>query len=112
MKAMIIIKMIFLFLFYKIKSNFPVNIMGEIDCGKTSLIIKLSQILNNGEKLGKVFNINPGITDEEIINKVREMNENIKTKKYKNKELLVFFDEINTCLSLSFLTEIFINRTL
>jgi hypothetical protein len=28
-----------------------------------------------------------------------------------NKEIWLFFDEMNTCLSLSLLTEIFINRT-
>ena len=39
------------------------------------------------------------------------MNKLAKTKKYKDKELWAFFDEINTCLSLSILTEIFINRT-
>ena len=38
-------------LVYRIKVNVPVIIMGEIDGVKTSLIIKLSLILNNGEKL-------------------------------------------------------------
>jgi len=85
--------------------------MGETGCGKTSLIIKLSQILNNGEELVEKIDIHPGITDEEINEKMKEMNKNAKSDKYKNKELWVFFDEINTCLSLSLLTEIFINRT-
>jgi len=35
----------------------------------------------------------------------------INQKKVEKKELWVFFDEINTCLSFSLLTEIFINRT-
>ena len=39
---------------------------------------------------------------EKIDNKARNM---------EDKELWVFFDEMNTCLSLSLLTEIFINRT-
>ena len=34
-----------------------------------------------------------------------------KLKKKKENEIWAFFDEINTCLSLSLLTEIFINRT-
>ena len=38
-----------------------------------------------------------------------EINE--KAKEFKDKEIWVFFDQINTCLSLSLLTEIFINRT-
>jgi energy-coupling factor transporter ATP-binding protein EcfA2 len=104
-------------LIYRIKANVPVIIMGETGCGKTSLITKLSQILNNGDKLVKIINIHPGITDEEICKKMKEINEEEKKKEYinneknKRKELWVFFDEINTCLSLSLLTEIFNNRT-
>ena len=98
-------------LIYRIRADVPVIIMGETGCGKTSLIKKLSQILNNGEELVETINIHPGITDEEIINKMKEMNAKAKSKEFKNKELWVFFDEINTCLTLSLLTEIFINRT-
>jgi hypothetical protein len=91
--------------------------MGETGCGKTSLITKLSQILNNGEVSVEIINIHPGILDEEICKRMKEINEKAKAKEYINKEknmkkeLWVFFDEINTSLSLSLLTEIFINRT-
>ena len=98
-------------LVYRIKANLPVIIIGETGCGKTSLIIKLSQLLNNGEKFVEIININRAITDEEIISSMREMNIKAKSEKYKEKELWVFFDEINTCLSLSLLKEIFNNRT-
>ena len=104
-------------LIYRIKANVPVIIMGETGCGKTCLITKLNQILNNGKKSVEIFNIHPGITDEEISKKMEEMNKKAKGQEYidkkntKKKELWVFFDEINTCLSLSLLTEIFINRT-
>ena len=98
-------------LIYRIKANVPVIIMGETGCGKTSLIIKLSQILNNGEKLVEKIDINPGITDKEITDKMREINNMTKSGKYKDKELWAFFDEINTCLTLSLLTQVFINRT-
>ena len=104
-------------LIYRIKANIPVIIMGETGCGKTSLIKKLSQILNNGEELVRIINIHPGITDEEISIKMNEINQKAKKaeyidkEKYIKKELWVFFDEINTCLSLSLLTEIFINKT-
>ena len=77
-------------LFYRIKSNIPVIIMGETGCGKTSLIIKLSQLLNNGEKIIEIININPEITDEKIYILMKNMNQ--KTKR--QKELWVFFDEI------------------
>jgi len=104
-------------LVYRIRANVPVIIMGETGCGKTSLIKKLSQILNNGEELVEIINIHPGITDEQISSRMKEINEVAKKSEYINKEknikkeLWVFFDEINTCLSLSLLTEIFINRT-
>ena len=98
-------------LIYRIKANIPVIIMGETGCGKTSLIKKLSQLLNNGDEVVEVINISPAITDKEIIEKMIKMNNKAKTENYKGKELWVFFDEINTCLSLSLLTEIFINRT-
>ena len=96
-------------LIYRIKANVPVIIMGETGCGKTSLIVKLSHIVNNGEEgLVEIINIHPGIKDNEIIDRMKKINEKVKKN---NKELWIFFDEINTCLSLSLLTEIFINRT-
>jgi len=104
-------------LIYRIKANVPVIIMGETGCGKTSLITKLSQFLNNGKKLVEKIDIHPGITDEEICKIMKEKNEKAKKqafideKKKKKIELWVFFDEINTCKSLSLLTEIFMNRT-
>ena len=96
-------------LFYRIKANIPVIIMGEAGCGKTSLIIKLNQILNNGEITLKIINIHPEITDEDIFKKMKEINE--EAKKNKEKEKWILFDEMNTCLSLFLLTEIFMNRT-
>jgi len=96
-------------LFYRIKANIPVILMGETGCGKTALIIKLNQILNNGKATVEKINIDQGITEK----KLWELMENIdnKVKKEKDEVLWVFFDKMNTCLSLSLLKEIFINRT-
>ena len=96
-------------LVYRIKANIPVIIMGETGCGKTALITKLSQLLNNGEITVKIINIHPGVDDEFLCKTMNEIN--IEANKNIDKELWVFFDEINTCLSFSLLTEIFINRT-
>ena len=60
-------------------------------CCKTSLIIKLSQIINNWEKLVEIININPSITGKEIIKIMKEMNAKTKNEKYQKKELWVFF---------------------
>ena len=104
-------------LIYRIQANVPVIIMGETGCGKTALITKLNQILNNGEKLLEIIQIHPGINDKIICEEMKRMNELAKKQDYKNKkhkerkEQWVFFDEINTCNSLTLLTEIFINRT-
>ena len=98
-------------LIYRINANIPVIIMGETGCGKTSLIIKLNQILNGGETTLKIINIHPGITDEILCERMEEANKEVKVLKEKGKELWVFFDDINNCLSLTLLTEIFINRS-
>jgi ABC-type cobalamin/Fe3+-siderophores transport system ATPase subunit len=37
--------------------------MGDTGCGKTTLITKLNQILNNGVKTVEIINIHPGITN-------------------------------------------------
>ena len=98
-------------LVYRIIANIPVIIMGDTGCGKTALITKLNQILNNGESTLEIINIHPGITDDKLCQKMEEVDKKAESLKCKNKELWVFFDEMNTCLSLSLLTEIFINRT-
>ena len=100
------------FLAYRIRANIPLIIMGDTDCGKISLIRKLSQILNNGEELVQIINIHPKYPDEEIASRMRDLNDKAKYDKYQGKQLWVFFDEINTCLSISLLTEIFVNRTI
>ena len=112
-------------LIYRIMANVPVIIMGDTGCGKTSLIIKLNQIINGGyiayqrkdekEKMKeiktlKILNIHPGITDEKLCEEMEEANKDAEELKKYNKDLWLFFDEMNTCLSLSLLTEIFINR--
>ena len=98
-------------LIYRIRANVPVIIMGETGCGKTALIKKLSQILNNGEELVKTINIHPGITEKIICEELNKINEEAEQQNNKEKEIWIFFDEINTCLFLSLLTEIFINST-
>ena len=98
-------------LIYRIQANVPVIIMGETGCGKTALVKKLYQILNNGEDIGKIIKIHPGINDNEICDEMRKKNKEAKQKLKDNKEVWVFFDEINTCSSLSLLSEIFIDRT-
>jgi energy-coupling factor transporter ATP-binding protein EcfA2 len=95
-------------LVYRIKANVPVIIMGEKGCGKTALITKLNQLLNNGKTTVEIINIHPGINDKKLCKIMDEIDEKARKQ---NEELWLFFDEINTCLSLSLLTEIFINRT-
>jgi energy-coupling factor transporter ATP-binding protein EcfA2 len=93
---------------YRIIANIPVILMGETGCGKTALIKKLNQLLNNGKETLQTININPRYDDEKL---TKEMNIINKKAKSCEGELWVFFDELNTCDSLSLITEIFINRT-
>ena len=93
---------------YRIIANIPVILMGETGCGKTALIKILNKLLNNGEETLEVINIDPSYDYKKLSDKMKEINE--KAEKC-NKELWVFFDELNTCDSLSLIKEIFINRT-
>ena len=97
-------------LVYRIIVNAPVIIMGDTGCGKTCLITKLNQILNGGKTTLKIINIHPGITDDILCEKMKEADKEAEELQGQGKDLWVFFDEMNTCLSLSLLTEIFINR--
>ena len=58
----------------------------------------------------KIINIHPTINDEDICQQMEEDNKIAEELKKHDKELWLFFDEMNTCMSLSLLTEIFINR--
>ena len=93
---------------YRIIANIPVILMGETGCGKTALIKKLNQLLNNGEETLVTVNIDPSYDDKKLTNTMNEIN---KKAEECEGELWVFFDELNTCDSLSLITEIFINRT-
>jgi len=86
-----------------------VIIIGETGCGKTALITFLNKLLNNGKKTVEIINIHPEINDKKLCEKVEKKDEIART--CKDEELWLFFDEINTCSSLSLITEIFINRT-
>ena len=94
---------------YRIISNVPVILMGETGCGKTFLIKKLNQLLNNGEETLSIINIDPGFNDKKLIEKMKEVNK--KAIELGDKNLWLFLDELNTCDSLSLIKEIFINRT-
>ena len=67
-------------LIYRIKTNIPVIIMGELGCGKTTLIKKLNQLLNNGKNLVKVIDIHTGINDEDIYLRMKEANKDAREK--------------------------------
>ena len=125
------IKMILILL--RIRENIPVIMMGETGCGKTSLIRKLSELLNNGESIMEILNIHAGITDDEIVkflfekkeidgkkyDSIIEKAEQLERKeeaikkqydkehqKYFKKKLWVFLDEINTCNCMGLICEL------
>lgn len=93
---------------YRIIANIPVILMGETGCGKTALIKKLNQLLNDGKSNLEIINIHPGISDNYLVEKMKQIN--IKAKNT-NEDIWAFFDELNTCDSFAILTEIFSNRS-
>lgn len=94
---------------YRIIANIPVILMGETGCGKTFLIKKLNHLLNKGEETLKIININPTITDDILIEEMKKIN--LEASNNKNKDIWIFFDELNTVDSMALITEIFINRS-
>ena len=97
---------------YRILADIPVILMGETGCGKTGLIRKLYQLLNNGEDMDpnkNMVNVDSSINDEKLIEKMEDINKEARAKQ--GKDFWVLFDEINTCNSLGLLNEIFINRS-
>ena len=121
------IKMVLILI--RIRSGIPVIMMGETGCGKTSLIRKLSEMKNEGEKNKmKIMNIHAGTNDEDIIkfiNKsvIPEAKDLLMSEKkikesytekgmfYEMKKLWVFLDEINTCKSMGLISELMCKHT-
>ena len=101
-------------IYYRFISNINLILMGETGCGKTLLIFKLYQLLNNGEEIKDYkLNIHGGFTDEDIIKEIEKLNnkslqENINNR---NKKIWVFIDEINTCNSMGLFNEIICNHS-
>ena len=101
----------------RIRSGIPVIMMGETGCGKTSLIRKLSEMKNNGDKTKmKILNIHAGTNDDDIIKFINEIvtpeAKSIKDKKgLEDTKLWVFLDEINTCKSMGLISELMCKHT-
>ena len=114
------IKMILILL--RERENIPVIMMGETGCGKTFLIRKLSEIINNGESWVKILNLHEDLSNEDIVEFLFAQNIHanfLKEKekftkdiykaseiKYTEKKLWVFFDDINSCNCLGLINEI------
>ena len=62
-------------IYYRYISNINLILMGETGCGKTLLIFKIYQLLNNGEEIKDYkLNIHGGFTDEDIIKEIKKLN--------------------------------------
>ena len=128
------IKMILILL--RIRENIPTIMMGETGCGKTSLIRKLSELMNNGNSNMKILNIHAGIKDKDIVDFLKvnknknnqtiieeaeqlyhiELNKKMEREKknfrYFEKKLWIFLDEINTCNCMGLICELMTKHSL
>ena len=62
----------------RIRVKIPIIMMGETGCGKTTLIEMASKLINKGEIKIKKMNIHAGITNEDIIKFMEQLNEDVK----------------------------------
>ena len=93
-----------LLVLFLIREKIPVIMMGETGCGKTSLIIKLNQLLNDGETKIKKLDIHFETSNETIVSFIKEVKEY--SEKNKNEDIWVFLDEINACNCLGLISEL------
>ena len=78
------IKMILIY--FRIKSDIPVILMGETGCGKTTLIKMLSFLGNKGKDKMKIMNIHGEINDQDIINFIKKCEKEAEEEKRKEIE--------------------------
>ena len=72
---------------YRILAGIPVILMGETGCGKTGLIRKLYQLLNDGEDMDEeknMVNVDSSISDEKLTEKMDKINKEAKNNKDKD----------------------------
>ena len=64
----------------RIRVKIPIIMMGETGCRKIILIEMALKLINKGKTYIKKMNIHAGITDEDIIDFMKEVDEDIKTE--------------------------------
>jgi hypothetical protein len=97
-----LIKMVLILL--RARANIPVIVCGEAGCGKTSLIVFLSKVV---EVKFRALNLHAGIT-EDIISLFMEESQ----KEAEKGEIWLLFDEINTSNHIGLLADIIAHRML
>lgn len=92
----------------KLKSGNPLIIMGETGCGKTFLLEYYAKVFLKDSNTFFKYVLHQGVTEQEFSKKIEEY---IKVaKSIKNKNIFVFFDEINTSNLQTLISEIMIDR--
>ena len=89
----------------RIRAGTPVIVMGETGCGKTSLVRYLARTC---DVPFHVFNFHAGVSEEELLSFVHNMEEEASC----GKEVWVFLDEINTCDYLGTINEMICHRSI
>ena len=97
---------------YRIIANIPLILMGIKDSGRKSLIMKLNQLLNNGDSTVYFIQLDPSTSDDYLCGRLDEIEEIEKREFYKNGKLIwVYFDRIDNYSSINLITEIFTKRS-
>eukprot|EP00347_Sterkiella_histriomuscorum_P010832 403374756 len=99
-------------IYLRIRNFQPIVLMGETGVGKTSLVEYLAKII---DAEFQVLNIHAGISENYIINFVKNANDIAKCQAgdsiEQRRKIILFFDEINTNENINgLLKEIFIDR--
>lgn len=92
----------------KMISGLPVILMGETGCGKTYLLEFYSEVLRKGEIIFNKFVMHDGIEEDQLSEYIEEKIQEAKDNK--NKEVWIFFDEINTSSFEKMISTLFTDR--
>lgn len=97
------------FIYMRLRASQSVIIMGETGVGKTAIINYLADVLSYDFR---VLNLHEGVSEEEILNFVRDAHFQFDEGQPSEKKVLLFFDEINTNSHIDgLLKEIVIDRS-
>jgi hypothetical protein len=92
----------------KMKLGHPLILMGETGCGKTYLLEYYAKVIRKNEVIFTKQVMHAGVTEDQLVQLLDSNIEN--AEKNPDKEIWIFFDEINTSIYQKLISDLMIDR--